>query len=120
MMVPLSSCSSWITLYHELPFLVGSVLFFPCVALVAELVHFAGIDGSVLLTTGEGNDSQAEETQWGDSSFELAGVQFARNGGDEFKGERLVCGLDLVDHGKLTCCGGVEGVCVSCLNGSQT
>ena len=54
--------------------LVGTVLLLPGIALVAEFVHFAGADGSVLLATRKANHPQALEGERGDSLLEDARV----------------------------------------------
>ena len=66
----LSPLGSFVGLDHEISLLVGAIFFFPDSALVAEFVHLAGIDGSVLLTSRETHHPQRLEGEWGNSLLE--------------------------------------------------
>mmetsp|Transcript_10548 Transcript_10548/g.25407 ORF Transcript_10548/g.25407 Transcript_10548/m.25407 type:complete len:273 (-) Transcript_10548:180-998(-) len=106
----LSSLRPLVGLDHVILLFVGAVFRLPGVALVAELVHLAGVDGSVLLTTGEANNSQALEVEGGDSLLEGGQVHLARDGGDELELGLLVGLGDLLDHGELPGVRGKVGV----------
>ena len=97
----LTALGSWIGFNHIISLHVGSVLLLPGITLIAELIHFAWIDGTVLLPTREADDTQTAKRKWTDPVLVLGHVLLHGNCGNELKLNLLVLRGDALDHGKL-------------------
>ena len=65
---------SFVGLDHEIPPFVGTVFLLPGHALVAEFIHLARTDRSVLLASGETDHPQGLEGEGGDSLLKRSEV----------------------------------------------
>lgn len=88
----LSSLGPFVGLDHVFLLYVGTVGLLPDIALVAEFVHLAGIDRSVLLAARKADHPQGLEGEWTNSVLEGSHV-LEKNGTKKYgvAGEYACC-----------------------------
>mmetsp|Transcript_939 Transcript_939/g.1223 ORF Transcript_939/g.1223 Transcript_939/m.1223 type:complete len:208 (+) Transcript_939:203-826(+) len=99
----LASFSSRITLHHKISLLVWTVFFFPCITFIAEFIHFAWVNCSILLSTRKTYKPQTLKTQFPNSIFFITYIFFHGNRRHKIKYNLFILGSYGFYHAKLPC-----------------